>query len=68
MIPCSQPEQGIRVIEQGIHLRKHGILQFCLAHLAVQYRWFCFAKTTQPAPISLGRGAVRKTVGFFAFE
>src|SRR5262245_61797791 len=29
MIPCSSLEQGIRVIEQGIHLSKHGILQFC---------------------------------------
>ncbi len=44
MIPCSSLEQGIRVIEQGIHLSKHGILQFRLAHLAIQYRWLCFCQ------------------------
>jgi hypothetical protein len=29
MIPCSPLEQGIRFVEQGIHLRKQRILQLC---------------------------------------
>jgi hypothetical protein len=38
-------EQGIGLAEQGIHLSKHGVLQFRLAHLAIEYRWLCSAKT-----------------------
>jgi hypothetical protein len=68
MIPCSSLEQGIRVIEQGIHLSKHGILQFRLAHLAIEYRWLCFHQDEATGADQLGRSTVRKAIGFSALE